>query len=186
MHGRDLHRHDPGGRHPCRAGAQRIVPRPEQASRRGGLLGLPARPSPSDVENRWAGSDTSVNGRCEERRKDRKDTEMRKLIATEWISLDGVMQAPRYADEDRSVGSDRGGWHTRYFDDLSMNWVVETVRGAGGYLLGRGTTRFRRPLAECVGGGAGARRAAEYASEVRRVDDARRAAQVAALDAAQG
>ena len=27
----------------------------------------------------------------------------------------------------------------RYFDDLSMNWVIENVRGAGGFLLGRGT-----------------------------------------------
>jgi dihydrofolate reductase len=27
----------------------------------------------------------------------------------------------------------------RYFDDLSMNWVIETVSRAGGYLLGRGT-----------------------------------------------
>jgi dihydrofolate reductase len=80
-----------------------------------------------------------VNGRFEERRNDRKDTGMRKLIATEWMSLDGVVQAPSYPDEDRSGGFDRGGWHTRYFDDLSMNWVSETVRGAGAYLLGRGT-----------------------------------------------
>ncbi len=64
---------------------------------------------------------------------------MRKLIATEWMSLDGVVQAPSYPEEDRSGGFDRGGWHTRYFDDLSMNWVVETVGGAGGYVLGRGT-----------------------------------------------
>lgn len=64
---------------------------------------------------------------------------MRKLIATEWMSLDGVVQAPSYPDEDRSGGFDRGGWHTRYFDDLSMSWVIETVRGAGGNLLGRGT-----------------------------------------------
>src|SRR5262249_23114589 len=28
---------------------------------------------------------------------------------------------------------------SRYFDDLSMHWVIENVRGAGGYLLGRGT-----------------------------------------------
>jgi hypothetical protein len=51
-----------------------------------------------------------VNGRSEERRNDRKDTEMRKLIATEWMSLDGVVQAPSYPDEDRSGGFDRGGW----------------------------------------------------------------------------
>jgi dihydrofolate reductase len=36
-------------------------------------------------------------------------------------------------------GFGHGGWHTRYLDDLSMNWVIENVRGAGGYLLGRGT-----------------------------------------------
>jgi hypothetical protein len=51
------------------------------------------------------GTDTSVNGRSEERRNDRKDTEMRKLIATEWMSVDGVVQAPSYPDEDRSGGS---------------------------------------------------------------------------------
>ncbi len=94
---------------------------------------------PTDVEKLSVGSDTLLNGRSKERRNDRKDAEMRKLIATEWMSLDGVVQAPSYPDEDRSGGFDRGGWHTGYFDDLSMKWVVETVRGAGGYLLGRGT-----------------------------------------------
>jgi dihydrofolate reductase len=64
---------------------------------------------------------------------------MRKVIANEWMTLDGVVQAPIYADEDVSGGFRHGGWHARYLDDLSMNWVVENVRGAGGYLLGRGT-----------------------------------------------
>ena len=64
---------------------------------------------------------------------------MRKVIANEWMTLDGVVQAPAYADEDVTGGFGHGGWHTRYFDDLSMNWVIENVRGAGGYLLGRGT-----------------------------------------------
>jgi len=64
---------------------------------------------------------------------------MRKVIANEWMSLDGVVQAPSYADEDVTGGFGHGGWHARYFDDLSMNWVIENVRGAGGYLLGRGT-----------------------------------------------
>ena len=64
---------------------------------------------------------------------------MRKLIAIEWMTLDGVVQAPSYADEDVTGGFEHGGWHARYFDDLSMNWVIENVRGAGGYLLGRGT-----------------------------------------------
>lgn len=64
---------------------------------------------------------------------------MRKVIANEWMTLDGVVQAPSYADEDLTGGFGHGGWHTRYFDELSMNWVIENVRGAGGYLLGRGT-----------------------------------------------
>ena len=64
---------------------------------------------------------------------------MRKFIANEWMTLDGVVQAPGYADEDVTGGFGHGGWHTRYLDDLSMNWVIENVRGAGGYLLGRAT-----------------------------------------------
>jgi len=51
----------------------------------------------------------------------------------------GVIQAPSYADEDLSGGFEYGGWNARYFDNLSMNWVIENVRGAGGYLLGCGT-----------------------------------------------
>lgn len=64
---------------------------------------------------------------------------MRNVIANEWMTLDGVVQAPSYADEDTSGGFRHGGWHRPYFDELSMNWVIENVRGAGGYLLGRGT-----------------------------------------------
>jgi dihydrofolate reductase len=64
---------------------------------------------------------------------------MRKLIANEWMTLDGVVQAPSYPDEDVTGGFRHGGWHTRYLDDVSMNWLIENVRGAGGYLLGRGT-----------------------------------------------
>ena len=64
---------------------------------------------------------------------------MRKVIANEWMTLDGVVQAPSYADEDVTGGFRHGGWHTGYFDDLSMTWVIENVRSAGGYLLGRGT-----------------------------------------------
>ncbi|MFI6713174.1 dihydrofolate reductase family protein [Nonomuraea sp. NPDC050478] len=64
---------------------------------------------------------------------------MRKVIANEWMTLDGVVQSPSYADEDAAGGFTHGGWHARYFDDLSMKWVIDNVRGAGGYLLGRGT-----------------------------------------------
>jgi len=64
---------------------------------------------------------------------------MRKVIVTEWMSLDGVVQAPGAPDEDTSSGFQHGGWHLPYFDDLSQTWVVENVAGAGGFLLGRRT-----------------------------------------------
>jgi dihydrofolate reductase len=58
---------------------------------------------------------------------------------TEWMSLDGVVQAPGAPDEDTTGGFAHGGWHLPYFDDLSRRWVVETLTAAGGYLLGRRT-----------------------------------------------
>ena len=64
---------------------------------------------------------------------------MRKVIVNEWMSLDGVVQAPAYADEDTSGGFKHGGWHLPYFDDISMKWVVQNVTEAGGFLLGRRT-----------------------------------------------
>jgi dihydrofolate reductase len=64
---------------------------------------------------------------------------MRKVIANEWMSLDGVVQAPGAPDEDRSGGFAHGGWHLQYFDDLSQQAVVETLTNAGGFLLGRRT-----------------------------------------------
>jgi dihydrofolate reductase len=64
---------------------------------------------------------------------------MRKIVVTEWMSLDGVVQAPGAADEDTTGGFQHGGWHLRYYDDLSQKWVVETLTAAGGFLLGRRT-----------------------------------------------
>jgi dihydrofolate reductase len=62
-----------------------------------------------------------------------------RLIVNEWMSLDGVVQAPGSADEDTSGGFEHGGWHLQYFDDLSQRVVVENVNEAGGFLLGRRT-----------------------------------------------
>jgi dihydrofolate reductase len=64
---------------------------------------------------------------------------MRRLIVYEFMSLDGVVQAPGAADEDRSGGFRHGGWHLRYFDDLSQKWALESLTGAGGFIFGRRT-----------------------------------------------
>jgi dihydrofolate reductase len=64
---------------------------------------------------------------------------MRKVVVNEWMTLDGVVQAPGAADEDTSGGFEHGGWHLPYFDDLSQKWVVRNLNEAGGFLLGRRT-----------------------------------------------
>jgi dihydrofolate reductase len=65
--------------------------------------------------------------------------EMRKVIADEWMTLDGVIQAPGQADEDTTGGFQHGGWHVGYFDDIAQRQVVDSVATAGGFLLGRRT-----------------------------------------------
>jgi dihydrofolate reductase len=65
---------------------------------------------------------------------------MRKVIINEFLSLDGVAQAPGGLEEDPSGGFAHGGWHMRYMDDeAAMQWVVAPIVEAGGFLLGRRT-----------------------------------------------
>ena len=65
---------------------------------------------------------------------------MRKLIVNEFLSLDGVAQAPGGADEDPSGGFVHGGWHMRYMEDeAAQKWVLGGILDAGGFLLGRRT-----------------------------------------------
>jgi dihydrofolate reductase len=64
---------------------------------------------------------------------------MRKVIVDEWMSLDGVVQAPGAPDEDPTGGFQHGGWHLPYFEDVSQKRVVENLAAAGGFLFGRRT-----------------------------------------------
>jgi dihydrofolate reductase len=64
---------------------------------------------------------------------------MRKIIASEWMSLDGVIQSPSSPEEDASGGFKHGGWHSAYLEAESMNWVMESITRAGGFLFGRRT-----------------------------------------------
>jgi dihydrofolate reductase len=67
---------------------------------------------------------------------------MRRIIANEWMTLDGIIQAPGLPDEDRDGGFEFGGWHMPYFDDESQAWVLRGIQAAGGFLLGRRTYEF--------------------------------------------
>ena len=64
---------------------------------------------------------------------------MRKVVVVEWMTLDGVVQAPGHPDEDRDGGFEHGGWHLRYFDDTSREWVAQGYAEAGGFMFGRRT-----------------------------------------------
>ena len=65
---------------------------------------------------------------------------MRKVIVNEFLSLDGVAQAPGGEDEDPSGGFAHGGWHMQFMEDeLARKWVLESIVEAGGFLLGRRT-----------------------------------------------
>lgn len=64
---------------------------------------------------------------------------MRKVIVNEFMTLDGVIQAPGGADEDRDGGFEHGGWQTPLLDDVAQKSVVEGMAEAGGFLLGRKT-----------------------------------------------
>ena len=43
-----------------------------------------------------------------------------KTLITEFISLDGVVQAPGGPDEDTDGGFSHGGWSMKYFDPVAM------------------------------------------------------------------
>jgi dihydrofolate reductase len=65
---------------------------------------------------------------------------MRRLIVNEFMSLDGVVQAPGGAEEDTSGGFKHGGWHMRYMaDELARRWALGSIVEAGGFLFGRRT-----------------------------------------------
>ena len=62
---------------------------------------------------------------------------MRKLIVSEFVSLDGVIQAPGGKDEDRDGGFEHGGWTWPYWhDDIGMTFG-ELMKDTDAFLLGR-------------------------------------------------
>jgi dihydrofolate reductase len=66
---------------------------------------------------------------------------MREIIVQEFITLDGVMQAPGGPDEDTSSGFKYGGWTAPYFReaDDEADRFMQKVMASSDLLLGRKT-----------------------------------------------
>ena len=64
---------------------------------------------------------------------------MGELIVTEFVTLDGVAQAPGEPDEDREDGFSHGGWQAPLIDDESGAVMFEKAQSMDALLLGRKT-----------------------------------------------
>lgn len=64
---------------------------------------------------------------------------MGKLIVTEFVTLDGVAQAPGAPDEDRDGGFAHGGWQAPLLDQEASAAVFEQAASMDALLLGRRT-----------------------------------------------
>ena len=64
---------------------------------------------------------------------------MRRLIAIEFLSVDGVMQGLGSPDEDRDGGFEHGGWGAPYAEAIHASSAEGGLGGTTAYLFGRKT-----------------------------------------------
>jgi dihydrofolate reductase len=64
---------------------------------------------------------------------------MRKIVVSEFVSLDGVVQAPGGVEEDKEGGFKHGGWTWPYWHDDIGTHFSEEIRECDAFLLGRKT-----------------------------------------------
>lgn len=62
-----------------------------------------------------------------------------KITFTQFLTLDGVFQAPGGPDEDRGGGFEHGGWSVPYGDEDFGAFIDQVFEQADAFLLGRGT-----------------------------------------------
>jgi len=68
-----------------------------------------------------------------------RSIQLRKIIVSEFMSLDGVMQAPGGADEDTDGGFTKGGWTQPYWHDEIGAAFFQVMNESDALLLGRKT-----------------------------------------------
>jgi dihydrofolate reductase len=64
---------------------------------------------------------------------------MSRLVITNNLTLDGVMQSPSHPDEDRRAGFEHGGWAPPYADEVMAAFMGKRIERGGTMLFGRRT-----------------------------------------------
>jgi dihydrofolate reductase len=77
---------------------------------------------------------------------------MRELIVPEFITLDGVIQAPGAEDEDTEGGFRHGGWTRPYWTDDIGAHFFQAMSNADAFLLGRKTWQIHGNAFETMTG----------------------------------
>jgi dihydrofolate reductase len=109
---------------------------------------------------------------------------MSKIVVTESLTLDGVMQAPGRPDEDLRGGFEHGGWALSYNDEVMGRRMGERMARGRALLFGR---RTYEDFSRCGSTGRTTlHRGAQQRPEVRGVIDAAGAASVGQLHAPRG
>jgi dihydrofolate reductase len=83
--------------------------------------------------------DSSSHWRDADCQQQSTDDLMRTLIVSEFVTLDGVMQAPGGKDEDRDGGFEYGGWTVPYWHDDIGKSFMSMMKDVDAFLLGRRT-----------------------------------------------
>jgi dihydrofolate reductase len=78
---------------------------------------------------------------------------MRKIIVSEFMSLDGVMQSPGDADKDAEGGFAYGGWTGSYWHDEIGAHLTQVMRECDAFLLGRKAWQIMGATWEPLGDG---------------------------------
>ena len=77
---------------------------------------------------------------------------MRTIVVHEFITLDGVIQAPGGVDEDTDGGFQHGSWTLPYWDNAIGERFGQTMVTTGAFLLGRKTWQIHGTAFEAMAG----------------------------------